>query len=206
MKKESVFTVFLDRDGVINEEPGPILRPEQFRFIPGSVQAIRRINDKGWRCLVVSNQAAFAKRQLTMENFQRICEKMEQGLREVGAHVDDLFYCPHYPRWQEGWDAELCGPCDCRKPGTLLFHQAAEKHGVDWKQTVFIGDTTTDFEAARRLGIPMIGVQTGHAGKDGKCDGTPTLWVKDLQMAVEEVLLDDNTRHDIIGCNMDTCE
>lgn len=177
--------IFLDRDGVINEEPGPVVRAEQLRIIPRSLEAIRVINDHNILCVVVTNQAAFAKGLMTQEDFEKICAKLNDALAQKGGHIDDLFYCCHYPTWEEGRLAELCHPCDCRKPGTLLFEQAVEKHNIDLKQAIFVGDTTSDFEAARRLGIPSIGVKTGHAGKDGKCDTDPTEWADDLWEAVK---------------------
>ncbi len=177
-------TIFLDRDGVINEEPGPILTPTQLLFIPGSLEAIRQINQQKKLCIVITNQGAFARGLLTQEVFEQICSKLNQHLHDAGAHIDDLFYCPHYPYWQEGWIKELCHPCACRKPGTLLFEQAAEKYKIDFKKAVFIGDATSDFEAAQRLGMQSIGVQTGHAGQDGKYECQPNQWAKDLRSAV----------------------
>ncbi|MBF0353066.1 MAG: HAD-IIIA family hydrolase [SAR324 cluster bacterium] len=181
-------TVFVDRDGVINQEPGPILTPEQFIWIPRSAEAIKKINEQSWRCIVVSNQSGFARGTLSMEQFQAICDKMNQGFAKVGAHIDDLFYCPHYPKPLKDGVKELCVDCECRKPGTMMFDQAARKHGILPKDCVFIGDTTTDFEAAYRWGMPVIGVRTGHAGDDRKCDREPFAWVDDLYEAVTMII------------------
>ncbi|MBF0286831.1 MAG: HAD-IIIA family hydrolase [SAR324 cluster bacterium] len=177
-------TIFLDRDGVINEEPGPILTPEQLLFIPGSLEAIQRINQQKKLCIVITNQAAIARKQLSQEVFEQICLKLSRHLENLGAHIDDLFYCPHYPHWEEGWSKALCHPCECRKPGTLLFKQAAQRYNIDFKKSIFIGDTTSDFEAAKRLGMRSIGVRTGHGGQDGKCPCHPDSWAENLQGAV----------------------
>ncbi|MBF0276512.1 MAG: HAD-IIIA family hydrolase [SAR324 cluster bacterium] len=184
----SLEAVFVDRDGVINQEPGPILSPDQLLFIPGSLEAILRINRMGKYCIGVSNQAAFARGLLSREVFEEICLKLEKALEKIGASLDDFFYCPHYPHWEEGWIKELCYPCQCRKPGTLLFEQAAKKYGLELQKTVFIGDATTDFEAAKRIGMFSIGVRTGHGGKDQKCDTEPDQWAEDLNKAVLSLL------------------
>ena len=180
----SLEVVFVDRDGVINEEPGPILTPEQLVFIPGSLPAILEINRQEKLCIGVTNQSAFARGLLTEEGFDRIGRKLNNALAAIGAHLDDLFYCPHYPRWEEGWIKELCHPCPCRKPGTLLLEQAARKYNLDLHKAVFIGDATTDFEAAKRVGMPAIGVRTGHGGQDGKYSIEPDFWAADLKEAV----------------------
>ncbi len=174
----------MDRDGVINEEPGPILTPEQLLFIPGSLDAILEINRLKKLCVVVSNQAAFARGLLTEEVFQQICLKLDNALAEIGAHLDDAFYCQHYPHWEKGWLKELCHPCQCRKPGTRLFEEAAQKHHLDLHKALFIGDSTTDYEAAKRAGMVSIGVRTGHGGQDKKCETEPDLWATDLKDAV----------------------
>ena len=153
--------VFVDRDGVVNEEPGPIVSPEQFHLFPRSLRGIHEINRWGRLCIVVSNQAAFAKGLLTEEKFAQIGLKLKNVLAAKQAHIDDLFYCPHFPHWQEGYVRELCHSCQCRKPGTLLFEQASHKYRLVLKNAVFIGDKTSDFEVARRLGMFSIGVRTG---------------------------------------------
>ena len=179
--------IFIDRDGVVNEEPGPILFPEQFHPFPRSLHAIYQINRWGRLCIVVSNQAAFAKGQLTEENFTRTGLKLKNALAAMHAHIDDFFYCPHFPYWQEGFVRELCHPCQCRKPGTLLFEQASHKYQLDLKKTVFIGDKTSDFEVAKRLGMFSIGVRTGHGGRDGLYDCAPQYWADDLLDAIDRL-------------------
>ena len=83
----SLEVIFVDRDGVINEEPGPILTPEHLLFIPGSLDAILEINRLKKLCIIVSNQAAFARGLLTQEMFQQICLKLDNALAEIGAHL-----------------------------------------------------------------------------------------------------------------------
>ncbi|MGK5093104.1 HAD-IIIA family hydrolase [Deltaproteobacteria bacterium TL4] len=181
--------VFLDRDGVINQEQSYITSAENFSLIPQSAEAIRLINQQNWLCIVITNQSAFARGLMSQHSFDQICKKMEEDLAQYEAKIDDLFYCPHHPQWKPGWVKELCHPCECRKPGVQLFEQAAKKYDFFNRQAaVFIGDTTSDFEAASRWQMPSIGLETGHAGKDGKYDRSPTLWAKNLYAAVELLL------------------
>ena len=184
----NIRVILLDRDGVINEEPGPILSPEQFVMIPKSAAAVARLNARGWRCFVITNQAAFARGDLSESVFQTITEKMCAELEKSGAHIDGQYYCPHHPDWENGHRRTVAKACACRKPGTLLLEQASAEHGFSAEETVFIGDSTSDFAAAAKWGTCSIGVRTGHAGQDGKASAEPDYWQADLWEAVEFLL------------------
>ena len=176
--------VLLDRDGVINEEPGPVLNPEQFRFIPGSAKAVALLNDVGWLCLLVTNQAALARGQLDPAGFAAVTRKMNLGFAEHGARINAQYICPHHPDWDSGKPLSKPKPCFCRKPEPGLLRRACREHGILPGQALMIGDTSKDFEAAHRLGCPSIGVRTGHAGRDGTCEREPDYWFADLAAAV----------------------
>ena len=176
--------ILLDRDGVINQEPGPILTPEQFVMIPKSAAAVARLNAKGWQCFVITNQAAFARGDLSETVFQTITAKMGSELEKSGAHIDGQYYCPHHPDWKNGQRRKEPKPCACRKPGTLLLEQAAAEHGFSAAESVLIGDSIGDFAAAAKWGTCSIGVRTGHAGQDGKASAEPDYWKADLWDAV----------------------
>jgi len=180
--------ILLDRDGVINQEPGPILTPEQFVMIPKSAAAVARLNAKGWQCFVITNQAAFARGDLSETIFQTITAKMGSELEKSGAHIDGQYYCPHHPDWKNGQRRKEPKPCACRKPGTLLLEQAAAEHGFSAAESVLIGDSIGDFAAAAKWGTCSIGVRTGHAGQDGKASAEPDYWKADLWDAVEFLL------------------
>ena len=180
--------ILLDRDGVINQEPGPILTPEQFVMIPKSAAAVARLNAKGWQCFVITNQAAFARGDLSETVFQTITAKMGSELEKSGAHIDGQYYCPHHPDWKNGQRRKEPKPCACRKPGTLLLEQAAAEHGFSAAESVLIGDSIGDFAAAAKWGTCSIGVRTGHAGQDGKASAEPDYWKADLWDAVEFLL------------------
>ena len=180
--------ILLDRDGVINREPGPILSPEKFEMIPKSAEAIARINVRGWRCFVITNQAAFARGDLTEKGFQKITNKMELELQNFGAYVNGQYVCPHHPEWENGIRRTSLKLCDCRKPGTLLLQRAAEENNFSANEAVFIGDSSTDFEAAAKWGTISIGVQTGNASKTDNISFEPNYWKDDLWEAVDFLL------------------
>ena len=180
--------ILIDRDGVINHEPGPILNPDQFVMIPGSADAVAKINAKGWKCFVITNQAAIARGELSEDVFEQITNKMHLELKKSGAHIDGQYFCPHHPDWKNGRRRKNPVTCLCRKPGTRMLEQASSEHGFVPEEAVFIGDTTTDFAAASAWGIFSIGVRTGWAGQDGKMSEYPDYWSDDLWSAVDFLL------------------
>tara|TARA_Y100001970_G_C14258667_1_gene877677 strand:+ start:11366 stop:11947 length:582 start_codon:yes stop_codon:yes gene_type:complete len=180
--------ILLDRDGVINQEPGPILCPEDFIMIPRSAAAIARINDIGFLCFVITNQSAFARGNLTKENFQKITKKMYSELEDFGASIDGQYVCPHHPEWENGIRRTIFKLCSCRKPGTLLIEKAAKENNFSPKEAVLIGDSPRDFEAAARWGIISIGVKTGHSSEASKYSFQPDYWQNDLWEAIDFLL------------------
>ncbi len=181
--------VLLDRDGVLNEEPGPPLTPEEFVWIPGSAQAVARLNQQGLIVAIVTNQSVFARGYLTESGLAAIHQKMRRELADTGGKVNGIFYCPHHPKWENGQRLTTpAPPCGCRKPEPGLLEQAGTALGFTPDEAVLIGDKTSDFKAAARWGCPAIGVRTGYAGTDGNCNRAPEVWAEDLSAAVEWVL------------------
>lgn len=183
-----MITVFVDRDGVINEEPGPILSVDAFHWIPQSLEALLEIHNRGWRCLIISNQGAVAKGLLPIDELEAIHQRLQRDLAERGGSISGIFYCPHYPQWEPGFIRSLCYPCSCRKPEIGLFQQATQQYPLDYENTFFIGDSSSDFEAAQRMGITAIGVRTGHGGMDGKYSVRPKYWSINLYGAVQKII------------------
>ena len=180
--------ILLDRDGVITQEPGPILSPEQFVMIPGSADAVARINDQDWKCFVITNQAAIARGDLNEEVFEQITDKLHLELQKSGAHIAGQYFCPHHPDWKNGMRQTNPVTCLCRKPGIRMLEQASSEHSFVPEEAVFIGDTTTDFAAAADWGTCSIGVRTGCAGQDCKMSVDPDYWSDDLWSAVDFLL------------------
>ncbi len=143
--------VFLDRDGTIAEDVHYCRRPEDFRLLPTVPEAIRLLNDSGFKVVVITNQSGIARGYFTEEILARIHQKMLDELAVHGARIDAIYYCPHHP--DDG--------CGCRKPGTALFHRAACELDVDFSLSYVIGDQPMDVDAGKALGCRTVLVTTG---------------------------------------------
>jgi D-glycero-D-manno-heptose 1,7-bisphosphate phosphatase len=140
--------VFLDRDGTIIEDVGYLRSPDQVRLLPGAAGAVRRLNERGLLALVVSNQSGIARGLLTEEDYHRSERRLDELLASSGAHVDGYYFCPHLP--------EVSGDCECRKPGTLLYHQAAQRFDIDLRRSWWVGDRARDVLPAAKFGARGI--------------------------------------------------
>ena len=134
--------VFLDRDGTIIEDAHYLSKPEQVRLIPGAADAIARANAAMVPVIVITNQSGIGRGILTDEDHERITARLNELLNEAAARIDATYYCPHTPE----------EACDCRKPGTLLFRNAATQLGIDLKRALYIGDKLRDIEPAFSFG------------------------------------------------------
>ena len=118
-------------------------RPEEVKLIPGAADAIARINAQLVPVIVITNQSGIARGIVTEEDHKRVTQRLDDLLREHGAHLDATYYCPHAP--EDG--------CDCRKPATLLFRQAAhDNQDIDLSRALYIGDKLRDLEPGIALG------------------------------------------------------
>ncbi len=160
--------VFIDRDGVINEECGGVLDPAQVRLVPGAAEAIHALNLAGVPAICVTNQPFVAKGQLSWSGLRAVNAEIDRQLAQAcGAFLDDLRICPHHP--ETGWDgevAELKIACECRKPGPGLLLEAARFHNIDLAASWMIGDRYADIAAGQRAGTRTILVRTGFGGSD----------------------------------------
>ncbi len=146
---EGIANVFLDRDGVINRkapEGEYIAHWSEVEILPGVEEAIAALNRSGRRVMVVSNQRGIALGLYTAADVEAIQTKLQEHLAGFGARVDAFYFCPHDE-----------GECDCRKPGTGMFLQAFRDFpGAKANNSVMIGDSISDIEAARALGMRSI--------------------------------------------------
>lgn len=154
--------VFLDRDGTVVVERGYITAPDDVSLVEGAAEGIRAFREKGWKVIVVSNQASVAKGLITEDELAQINLRMMALLAEEGATVDGVYCCPHHP---EGTVPEYAVECECRKPRPGLLEQAAREHGLDLSRCVMIGDAKRDIEAGAAAGTATILVLTGHGAE-----------------------------------------
>jgi D-glycero-D-manno-heptose 1,7-bisphosphate phosphatase len=153
--------VFLDRDGVINQESGYVHRVDEFHFIDGVFDACRQMSKAGYRLIVITNQAGIARGYYTEDDFHQLTKWMLNEFRQQGIEIDDVYYCPHHPVHGVGRYRRDCG---CRKPAPGMFLRAAREHSLDLRRSILVGDKATDIEAGRSAGVGCcILVRTGHS-------------------------------------------
>ena len=173
--------VILDRDGVINYDSAEFIKkPEEWKPIPGSLEAIARLNQAGWRVIVATNQSGVGRGLLDMATLNAIHDKMHKALAHFGGRIDAVFYCPH------AQDAA----CGCRKPKHGLFEDIARRFNVDLAGVPCIGDSLRDLEAAVRVDALPILVLTGKGRQTAAAaKGLPanTRIYADLSEAVKSI-------------------
>jgi D-glycero-D-manno-heptose 1,7-bisphosphate phosphatase len=144
--------VILDRDGVINYDSEQFIKtPEEWRPIPGSLEAIASLNQAGFRVVVASNQSGVGRGLLDMATLNAIHAKMHAMLARVGGRIEAVFFCPH----------AADSRCACRKPKPGLLLEIGLRYHVDLAGVPVIGDSLRDLQAARAVGAAPILVRTG---------------------------------------------
>jgi D-glycero-D-manno-heptose 1,7-bisphosphate phosphatase len=140
--------VFLDRDGVLNEEIGDyVCRFEDFNILD-NYAALKTLQDKGYILLVATNQGGLAKGWYSEEELAKMHLHLKDQYKKHGVQITDIFYCPHHPNFT--------GDCDCRKPKPGLLLQGIQKYNIDPSKSYFIGDRERDVEAGTAAGVKGI--------------------------------------------------
>jgi D,D-heptose 1,7-bisphosphate phosphatase len=143
--------VFFDRDGVLNVDHAYVHKPEQIEWVPGAVEAVRRLNKLGYHVVVVTNQSGVARGYYGEDSVFALHAWMREELAAQGAVIDAFYHCPYHP---EGTVAEYCRDHDDRKPGPGMILRAFKDLGIDRDGSFLIGDRESDIAAARAAGIP----------------------------------------------------
>ncbi len=141
--------IFLDRDGTLNVRPPKaeyIRSPKDFVWLPGAKEAVKKLKDAGYFIIMISNQAGIARGVMTEQDFWDVQEKMQSGLKEIGAQIDAVYFCPH------GWDS----PCECRKPKPGMLYQAQRDYSIDLTKCILIGDDERDIQTAHNADMEGI--------------------------------------------------
>lgn len=161
--------VFLDRDGTINIYKGFLRNIDDFELIEGVTEAIKKINNSGYLCIVVTNQPVIARGEITYEQLNEIHNKMETLLGLEGAYIDGIYYCPHHPhKGYSGEIAELKIDCECRKPKPGMLLKAANDFNIDLSKSFMVGDGENDIKAGIAAGCRsiLIGQNVGYGESD----------------------------------------
>jgi heptosyltransferase II len=183
------YTIFLDRDGTLNPDPGYVRSPDRFELFPGVAQALSRLKQAGARLIVVTNQSGVARGFFSAGDLDGIHAKLRYLLGEAGVSLDAIYVCPHHP--DDG--------CDCRKPNRGLIDRAVGEQRIDLTRSYLIGDHARDIELAKRVGSRSILVTTGAVLPDQveglKASGTvPDRVAYSLAEAVDWLLIDARSR------------
>lgn len=161
-------TIFLDRDGTINYERGHITSSEQIALLPGASRSILRLNQAGYRVLVVTNQPVIARGEVSPEELDRIHATIDTELAKVGAIIDEYYFCPHYPI--DGFPGEITSlkiDCECRKPQKGLLELAAREFPTQKEKSWIIGDSWSDVKAGENFGIRALKLRSTKRQNEG---------------------------------------
>jgi D-glycero-D-manno-heptose 1,7-bisphosphate phosphatase len=156
--------IVLDRDGVINYDSAAYIKsPEEWRPIPGSLEAIARFNQDGFRVVVATNQSGIGRGFFDMTALNAIHSKMHQALAQAGARVDAVFFCPHMAD----------DHCHCRKPKTGMLEDIAHRLNTDLAGVPMVGDSIRDLQAAAAVKAAPVLVLTGNGKKTRRTEKLP---------------------------------
>lgn len=176
--------IVLDRDGVINYDSDHFIKsPDEWRPVPGSLEAIARLNHAGYRVVVATNQSGIGRGLFDMAMLNAIHEKMHKALAQAGGRLDAIFFCPH----------TADSRCECRKPKPGMLQEIGKRFNVELTAVPCIGDSLRDLQAAEAVGAQPMLVLTGKGEKTLRDGNFPknTVIFPDLAFAVSAMLSGD---------------
>ncbi len=153
--------IFLDRDGVINWDPigDYIKHPDDFRFLEGAAEGLKKLNDHNFEIVIISNQAGVGDGVFSEKDLDRVNKKFLEDANKIGVSIKHIYYCLH---------GKQAG-CLCRKPEVGLFKQAETELGsFDKSKAFYVGDKSSDIEAGKKYGLRAVFVLTGHGENEFK--------------------------------------
>lgn len=173
--------LILDRDGVINQDSDDFIKSvDEWIPLPGSLEAIARLNQAGYHVVVATNQSGIARGYFDLATLNAMHHKMHQLLAKMGGHIDGILFCPHAPE----------DDCQCRKPKPGMYLEIASRWGADIKGVPVIGDSLRDLEAAIAVGATPILVKTGKGERTlAELSGLGGIKIfEDLSCAADELI------------------
>lgn len=178
--------VFFDRDGTINEEVGYLSRLGDLKLYPNTPEAIRKLKDKGFLAIVVTNQSGVARGFFDESFVKEVFDKINEMLAKKGTRLDAMYYCPHHPNYG---NQQYRKTCLCRKPEPGLLIQAAEDLDIDLKRSYVVGDMLRDMDIANKVGAKGVLVKTGY-GKFITATDKPAYIAEDILDAANWIIQD----------------
>ena len=181
--------IFIDRDGVINKDPGGwtkhsyVEKEEEFIFVPGSIDALKKLKANNYGMIIISNQGGISKGYYTKEALKQVTNLMKSELKKEGVEFKKIYYCIHQ-------DSDNC---DCKKPKTGMFKQAEKELGIKAKGRYFIGDGKMDVEAGNEMGLKAVLVLSGKTNVENIKDWEikPDYIFDNLKEAVDFIIEKD---------------
>ena len=150
--------IFLDRDGTLNIDHGYVHQIDDFEFIEGSIDSLKKLKEMGYFLVLVTNQSGIARGYFSEDQFIQLTEWMDWSLAEQGIDLDGIYYCPHHIDGK----GEYKKDCECRKPKGGMLLDAIKALNIDPKESIMIGDKIEDLQAGKAAGIKTnILVRTG---------------------------------------------
>lgn len=188
-KPQKRWAVFIDRDGTINREVHLLHKIEDFELFPGTVEAIKRLNQAEIPVFIYHNASVVARGLCDEDQVQRIHRHMIRELEKEGAFVDAVFYCPHHPT---AFNLEYISDCLWRKPDSGMIRAGAEMFDLNLKKSYVVGDNARDILMGQKEKTFSILVKTGHGGRDTLYEAKPDHTAIDILAAVKFILKKEN--------------
>lgn len=171
--------VFIDRDGVIVEDPGYVHKLEDFKLIPNAVEGLKLL--KNYKLFIITNQSGIGRGIYNVEDFLKFNNHLLNELKKHNIKIEKIYYCPHKPE----------DDCECRKPKIKFLKEAEKKFSIDLKKSFVIGDKKADIKMGKNAGCKTILVLTGNGMKE-RDTSRPDYIAKDLIDASKWILKNDN--------------
>ena len=148
--------IFLDRDGVINKEYKDQHYQDPLKINVGAISAVKKINKNGYLAVIVTNQSAVAKGIISISKLENDHKKLQSYFRKKEAYFDKIYYCPYYPKQFKGGLKKFLKQSTLRKPNNGMLLKAIKDLNIDKKKSLMIGNSSTDFYAAKKTGIKCL--------------------------------------------------
>src|SRR3990167_4646524 len=159
MAIQSNKVIFLDRDGVINHDSEEYIKsPDEWRPIPGSIEAIAKLTQAGFVLFITTNQSGISRGFFNLNTLEKIHQKMQSSIEAIGGKIEKIYFCPHHPD----------DNCQCRKPKPGLFENAAKDYSINLSEVYVIGDSLRDIQAGLAIKAKTILVLSGNGEKTAK--------------------------------------
>ena len=181
--------IFIDRDGTLNEDIGYVSTPDELILYPWAAEAVRLVNESGFKAIVITNQSGIARGMYSEQTLGAIHARMITELARVGARIDAVYYCPHHP---DIGAVDYRKACDCRKPRTGMPDAAALEHNIDLTRSFVIGDKSSDILLAQNATAHGTLVLTGYGRETlahpERWPCRPSSVAENLLQAVKQIL------------------